>query len=139
MPSGNQLQSQSVSQSKCTPTGQHYICNLCNSFFTNSFIFHSIGQNSSNPSTDNPTLQHLKTKALNLLYQQKLHPRNRNISGTCSKQPPESICTSTTVVSPDPSFLLCQTFLAKSPKDTEKDPDDPKPADKGIQMEFSSD
>jgi hypothetical protein len=95
---------ESVSQSTCTPTGQYYICNLCSSFFTNSFIFHAIEQNSFNLSADNPTLQHLKIKALNPLYQKKLHPQNRHISGACSKQPPNNVCTSTIVVSPDPLF-----------------------------------
>ena len=54
---------ESVSQSTCIPTGQYYICNLCNSFFTNSFIFHAIQQNSFNLSADNPILQHLKIKS----------------------------------------------------------------------------
>jgi hypothetical protein len=43
------------------------------------------------------------------------------------------------VVSPDTLFPTLSTFLAKPPKNTEKDPDDPEPADKGIQIEFSSD
>jgi hypothetical protein len=42
------------------------------------------------------------------------------------------------VVSPDP-LSPTQTFLDKPPKNTEEGPDDPEPADKGIQMEFSSD
>jgi hypothetical protein len=60
---------ESVSQSTCTPTGQYYICKHCNSFFTNSFIFHAIQQNYFNQSADNPTFQHLKIKDLNPLYQ----------------------------------------------------------------------
>jgi hypothetical protein len=53
----------------------------------------------------------------------------------------KSICTSTVVVSCDHLSLTPSTFPAmKTPQNTEEDPDDPEPADKGdIQMEYSSD
>ena len=43
------------------------------------------------------------------------------------------------MVTPEPHLLLHQTFLAKPPENTEEDSDDPEPADKGIQMEYSYD
>jgi hypothetical protein len=51
------------------------------------------------------------------------------------KKASKSVCTSTIVVSSDPM----SPSIAQTPKNTEEDPDDPKPADEGdIQLEYSS-
>jgi hypothetical protein len=57
------------------------------------------------------------------------------------KKASRSVCTSTTVVSPDPLSPTPSTSSAtKIPEHTEEDPDDPELADAGdIQMEYSSD
>ena len=52
------------------------------------------------------------------------------------KNASKSVCTSTTVVSPDPLSPTPSTSSAmKTPEKTEEDPDDPEPADeRDIQM-----
>jgi hypothetical protein len=61
-------------------------------------------------------------------------------SRTCSKRP-QSICTSTVVISPDASCPTASNASAmKTPENTEGDPDYPEQAQEGdTQMEYSSD
>jgi len=52
----------------------------------------------------------------------------------------KSVCASTVGVSHDPLFLTPSSSAMKTPENTEENPDDPNPADKGyIKMEYFPD